>query len=260
MRIHQESIPDVDRYIANEGSFELADKIPQYERYLNFVGKVRKVKPGMRILEVGTGTGWFPILCRVNGLECKGLEISPQLIAVGMDIGKRNGVVPDIELGNIEDDDIGSGIYDVVIASSVFEHVEYWRKGLEKVYRALKPGGTLFFESTNKFMVTEASGEYAKLPLYGWLPDWARYRFRQAVQGRQVMKLGIDFNQFTYPLLRRTFKEIGFRQVLDVVDLVDPEPMSGLKRSVTSVSRAFPPARWSVLTFVIPATTFVCTK
>ena len=36
------------------------------------------------------------------------------------------------------------------------------------------------------------------------------------------MKLGIDFTQFTYPLLRRTFKEIGFRRVLDVVDLVDP--------------------------------------
>ena len=35
------------------------------------------------------------------------------------------------------------------------------------------------------------------------------------------MKLGIDFTQFTYPLLRQTFKEIGFRRVLDVVDLVD---------------------------------------
>ncbi len=129
-----------------------------------------------------------------------------------------------------------------------------------KVYKALKPACALFFESTNKFMVSEASGEYAKLPLYGWLPDWARYRFRQAVQGEQVMKLAVDFNRFTYTLLRRTFQEIGFRRVLDVVDLVDPAPMPSLKRSATNVSRAFPPARWSALTFAIPATTFACTN
>ena len=70
-----------------------------------------------------------------------------------MEIGKRNGIVPDIELGNVEDTDIGKDRYDVIIASSVFEHVEYWRRGLEKVYTALKPNGALFFESTNKYML-----------------------------------------------------------------------------------------------------------
>jgi SAM-dependent methyltransferase len=260
MQIHQESIREIDRYIAQEGSYRLADKIPYYERYLNYIGKVKKVEPGMRILEVGTGTGWFPILCKANGLDCKGLEISPQLLALGMQIGKQNGIVPDIELGNIEDGKVGVETYDVIVASSVFEHVEHWRRGLERVYAALKPGGVLFFESTNKYMLISPSPEYPKLPLYGYLPNWARYRFRQSVHGKDIMKLGIDFTQFTHPLLRRTFREIGFRKVLDIIDLVDIDRLSPAKRIVTKMSRAFAPARWFVLTFLMEATTFVCSK
>ncbi len=109
MRVYQETIPDIDRYLANYGSYELKDKTPEYERYLSYVGKLRKVDASMRILEVGTGTGWFPLLCKANGLQCKGLEISPQLIEFAMQMGKRNGIVPDIELGNVEDNDIGVG-------------------------------------------------------------------------------------------------------------------------------------------------------
>jgi ubiquinone/menaquinone biosynthesis C-methylase UbiE len=149
--------------------------------------------------------------------------------------------------------------YDVVIASSVFEHVEHWRSGLAKIYKALKPGGAMFFESTNKFSFAK-SGEFHKVPLYGWLPDAARYRLRMATHGKDIMKLGIDFNQFRHSLLRREFKKLGFRKVLDVVDLVDADRLSPLKRSVTLASRTLPPVRSLLLTFVMPATTFVCQK
>jgi hypothetical protein len=48
--------------------------------------------------------------------------------------------------------------------------------------------------------------------------------------------------------------------VLDVVDLLDPARLPPAKRSVTKVSRSFSPARWLVLTFIMQATTFVCSK
>jgi 2-polyprenyl-3-methyl-5-hydroxy-6-metoxy-1,4-benzoquinol methylase len=259
LRVHQETIPEIDRYLANYGSYELKDKTPEYERYLSYVGRIRKVDSSMQILEVGTGTGWFPLLCKANGLQCKGLEISPQLVDCAMQVGKRNGIVPDIELGNVEDNDIGVEQYDVIIASNVFEHVEHWRSGLAKLYQALKPGGAMFFESTNKFSFAK-SGEFPQFPLYGWLPNWARYRLRMVTHGKDVMKLGIDFNQFRHGLLRREFKKLGFRKVLDVVDLVDADRLAPLKRRVTLASRTLPPVRSLLLTFVMPATTFVCQK
>ncbi|MGA2770181.1 MAG: hypothetical protein ABSG26_05135 [Bryobacteraceae bacterium] len=50
------------------------------------------------------------------------------------------------------------------------------------------------------------SSEYRGVPLYGWLPNALRYRLRVAVHAPDIMKLGIDFNQFTYFGLRRVFK------------------------------------------------------
>ena len=260
MRVHNEKLGEVDRYIRNFGHQELSGKIPEYERVIRYLEKARKIDSHTRILEIGTGTGWFPILCQLNGLHCKGLDISPQLIELAMDLGRRHGIVPDIELGNVEVDDIGVEKYDAIIASSVFEHIEFWRPALTNIYRALRPGGALFFESSNKYMLNFGAGEFGGFPFYGWLPDRARYELRKVTHGKDVMKLGIDFHQFTYPQLRRAFGETGFRKILDVIDLLDIEGRKGLKRRVLSAAKSSRPMRRLVLTLFVDATTFVCRK
>ena len=256
MKIHYEELPEIRRYIKNQQHYGLQGKVAQYERYLRLIGKARKVDPATRMLEVGTGTGWFPLLCKANGLQCKGLEISPQLIKVAMELGAENGIVPDLALGNVEDTDIGTGEYDVIIASAVFEHVEKWYEGRTRIYRALRPGGVLFFESTNKFSLKPTE---FPIPFYGSLPDSLRYRLRIMVQGPEIMKLGIDFHQFRYGLLRRTFREVGFSRYLDSVDLSDLGRLHGLKRAMMSAAKRNAWARALLLTFV-DATTLVCTK
>ena len=208
------------------------------------------------MIEIGTGSGSFPILCKLSGLQCEGLEISPQLVEHAHKWGKDLGAEPDIRLGNLEDEDLGENVYDVIIASSVFEHVEFWRPGLEKLYRALKPGGALFFESTSKWSIK--SGELPPMPCYGWLPNWARYGLRKMIHGRDIMKLGIDFHQFTYIGLRRAFKQIGFSQCHDIVDI----------RSGTNTGRTAPLLNAAhrsrlvrePLLLLLEATTFVCIK
>jgi 2-polyprenyl-3-methyl-5-hydroxy-6-metoxy-1,4-benzoquinol methylase len=257
VRVHQETLSDTDRYIETTKSQTLADMMSTFQQYLRLIGKVRIPNPDTRILEIGVGTGWFPLICKTKGWNCKGLEISPQLIEVAMETGRAHGVVPDIELGNIEESDIGREQYDIIVASSVFEHVELWRDGLEKVYAALKPGGVLYFESTNKFSFT--SGEYQGVPLYGWLPNKLRYKLRIMVQGPDVMKLGIDFNQFTYFGLRRAFRQIGFKTIYDRVDIADVDRMAGWKRRIMLAARGNRLLR-TVMLFFMEATTFVCVK
>lgn len=218
----------------------------------------KEITPETNILEVGTGTGWFPLLCKQQGLRCKGLEISPQLIEVAKEIGRRYGIEPDIELGNLEDYALPPDHYDVVLASSVFEHVENWQSGVFKLWKTLKQGGLLYFESTNKFSLT--SGEYQGIPLYGWLPNAWRYGLRKAVHGRDIMKLGIDFHQFTHSCLRSEFEEVGFSKVFDRVDVADEDHVSsGLRRNVVRIAKKLPAARNLALTFA-EATRFVCIK
>ena len=258
MEIHYEAPADVAKYIDTHKGISLEQKIPQFEGLLRPVRRFKELTPETKILEVGTGSGWFPMLCQLKGLQCKGLEISPQLIEMAKEVGRQHGITPDIELGNLEDYPLPESYYDVVMCSSVFEHVQDWRTGVHKIYRTLRPGGVLYFESTNKFSFT--SGEYAKIPLYGWLPNWLRYTLRKMIHGKDIMKLGIDFHQFTHGGLRKEFEKAGFSRVLDRVDVADASQVStSFRARIVRWAKRFWPVKALALTFA-EATRFICIK
>jgi SAM-dependent methyltransferase len=257
MRIHEEEPGAIREYIDKHRDVAIEDEEPTFQHYMARVTKFKNIDASTRMLEIGIGTGWFPVLCKVKGLSCKGLEISPHLLEYAKALGAQCGVEPDLELANIEDYDLGKEQYDVIIASSVFEHVEHWEVGLKKVFDALKPGGVLFFESTNKFSFRSAEFHF---PLYGWLPDAARYRLRMAVQGPDIMHLGIDFNQFRYGQLRRVFKKLGFSRVVDRVELADLSTKTGWKRSLLAAAQKSALLKTVMHTFIVEVTTFICVK
>jgi SAM-dependent methyltransferase len=235
------------------------DMESEFNTVMKLVGQYKPLIPGTRLLEIGTGTGWFQVRCKQQGIACRGLEIDADLAASGIELGRRHGVGVQIQVGSIEATDIGVAQYDVIVANSTFEHVEGWRLGLAKVAAALKPGGVFFFGSTNKFSFK--SGEYW-VPLYGWLPDGCRYALRRALQGDDIMQWGIDFNQFTYPLLRRYFKELGFSRVLDRADVLDPENLNNptpFKKAVLRSLKKSSVLKHTVLCFSHD-TLFVCIK
>jgi len=196
MKIHYD-LRHVDEYVKQQSRIGLEDLEYQFENTIKRISKFKRIDSDTRILEVGTGSGWFPILCKKSGIFCEGLEICSQFVEYGKTFGKKYGIEPNIKLGNIEEADIGISKYDIVIALSTFEHVEHWQKGIQRIYDALKPSGLFYFYSTNKFSLR--SGEYP-FPFYGWLPNTWRYRIRIVRQGEDIMKLGVDFNQFSkYP-------------------------------------------------------------
>jgi SAM-dependent methyltransferase len=259
MKIWTEELSDATRYLQNQRHITLEDRERAYFCLMGRIQKFKTIDKTTKFLEIGIGTGWFPILCKKNGLSCKGLEINQQLIRYAIDFGQQYGIIPDVELGNIEESEIGVSRYDVIIASSVFEHVEHWQQGIKKAFDALQPGGLFYFDSTNKFSIL--SGEY-RLPFYSWLPDSWRYQLRKSRQGSDIMKLGIDFNQFTYPQLSNYFNKVGFSRVISLLDIVDPSSInnpSQLKKTVLQIVKHTGPIKPLVLLFA-PLTLFICIK
>ncbi|HKZ00908.1 MAG TPA: class I SAM-dependent methyltransferase [Pyrinomonadaceae bacterium] len=258
MHIHYEELTDVTRYIESHADLTLEDNKSTSENILRNLRRYSALDQHSRLLEIGIGMGWFQIYCRQQGLNIEGLEISPQLAEVARQIGRRYEQELDLKVGNIEQFDLGSNNYDAIIASSVFEHVEDWKSGVRKLFEALRPGGILYFDSTNKFSLV--SGEY-NFPLYGWLPDSWRYRLRIARQGPDIMQLGIDFHQFTHSRLRRYFKKVGFAKVMDFVDFKDlsSNGLAQWKRAVYRTLKKVRPLKHVALTFA-PATIFICVK
>ena len=260
MKIPQQDNTHITRYIRTRRRIRLEDREEMFRDKMRLINMFHKVDENSNILEVGSGTGWFAIYCKMKGISCKGLEISPQLVEYAMEWGREYDIEPDIELANIETTDIGKDVYDAVFANSVFEHVEDWEEGIRRIYEALKPGGVMYFLSTNKFSFT--SGEYPTVPLYGWMPNELRYYIRRTFQDHDIMELGIDFHQFTYPGLRRAFKKVGFSQVLDPIQMFDPNNLNNpraWKKVTLHVLKRVSPFKHIVLTFV-PVTTFICVK
>jgi SAM-dependent methyltransferase len=249
----------VAEYLDERKETFLNENEEEFHTVMKLVRQYKTITPDTQLLELGTGTGWFQIRCQQEGIACRGLEIDPDLAACAIELGQRHGINPQIQVGSIETTDIGVAKYDIIVASFVFEHVEDWRLGLAKVAAALKPGGLFFFGSTNKFSFRQ--GEYW-IPLYGWLPDSCRYAVRRALQGDAIMEWGIDFNQFTYPLLRRHFTQLGFSRVLDRADVLDPDNLNNptmAKQAVLRLLKRSPWLKHSLLWFSFN-TMFICIK
>jgi SAM-dependent methyltransferase len=258
MKVHHD-LRIIEGYLSNQRKLTLQHFLPIFENTLKRIQKFKKIVRGTKILEVGTGSGWFPILCKKHGISCEGVEICPQLVDYAFEIGKRNGIEPDIRLGNIEDEDIGYSKYDIIIALSTFEHVEHWQQGLRKIYNALRPGGLFYFYSTNRFSLR--SGEY-NIPFYGWLPDRWRYRIRILRSGEEIMKLGIDFNQFNHFQLKRFFLGLGYERVIDQFEIIGSSDLiqhKWWKVVILKLVRCVKPLRWLGSVFA-PGTCFICIK
>ena len=227
-----------------------------FDSILSTVRRFKKIDEKTRILEIGSGMGWFQIYCNKQNINCESIEISPELVKQSRKLCRLSGFDSKIRVGNVESYDLGKEIYDIIITMSVFEHVELWRKGLLNVFRSLKPGGILHFTSTNKFC--PIPDEYP-MAFYGYLPDKVRYWLRKRSEGPEIMKLGIDFNQFTYTQLKMFFKKVGFREVYDMSSLKFSNLANPTKKKAMFLTLMKTPLKEFILNFV-PSTLFICKK
>jgi len=118
-----------------------------FEANLDFIDQTGELKPGIRILEIGTGTGALLSELRNAGLDVVGVEINPTHIAKAHE---RFGDLPITKVDGVElpfDDDT----FDVVISFDVFEHIPDPDAHCREVTRVLKPGGRYLMQTPNKW-------------------------------------------------------------------------------------------------------------
>lgn len=236
----------------------MTDHERSFDAIVAIVELFRPIGPKTAMYEVGAGLGWFEVICARRGLQCSAIEPNPVVREAALKLAELHGVTVEIGSSSVETVDLGRERYDVVIATSVFEHVQRYGLGLAKIYDALRPGGVLYFFSTNKF--SPRSGEFLEFPLYGWLPYSIRRRIRVSRQGPDIVRsCGIDFNQFTYWGLSRHLKSLGFSQVFDRFEYLPIERLGPRKAIVMRAIRASPVLRLLARTFDT-GTSFICVK
>ena len=106
------------------------------------------LREGERVLEVGCGTGVLSLLAKMlvgDGGAVEAIDIAPKMVARARQKAEKAGLLINFSVASIDELPYRDGIFDAVISSLMFHHLplRIKERGLEEVYRVLKPGGRL---------------------------------------------------------------------------------------------------------------------
>jgi 2-polyprenyl-3-methyl-5-hydroxy-6-metoxy-1,4-benzoquinol methylase len=105
-----------------------------------------KLRPGIRALEIGCGTGLFTEMFARSEAQLVAVDISGDLLKRA----RGRGLPPERVLfleKRFEDCDV-EGPFDAVIGNSILHHLDL-DSALPRIYSLLKPGGTMSFAEPN---------------------------------------------------------------------------------------------------------------
>src|SRR4029077_10448138 len=101
---------------------------------------------GMRVLELGCGTGYFTRELARSGADIVAIDISPELLEIARSNCSEQNVRYEVQ--NAYRLSYPAAAFDSVVGSSVLHHLEI-EEALREIYRVLKPGGTIYFTEPN---------------------------------------------------------------------------------------------------------------
>jgi SAM-dependent methyltransferase len=115
-------------------------------RRAELIAQGANLRPGMRVLEIGCGSGMFTAMFAQTGAQLIAVDISPDLIALAKARKLPSDQVRFFEK-RFEDCDV-DGPFDAIIGSSVLHHLEI-NAAVSRIRSLLKPGGVMSFAEPN---------------------------------------------------------------------------------------------------------------
>jgi SAM-dependent methyltransferase len=100
-------------------------------------------KPGERILDVATGTGWTSRLLAARGAKVTGVDIAAELLAAARMKGQSNGLAIEYELGDAEALPFADATFDAITSTFGVMFVSRPEAAASELARVCRPGGRI---------------------------------------------------------------------------------------------------------------------
>ena len=110
--------------------------LAEFQKYLP------KWRP-LRILDVGTGTGFFACILAAEGYETTGIDLTPEMIEHAEHMAAVLGVDASFLIMDAEETDFPDESFDVLVTRNLTWTLPHIARAYREWYRLLKPGGVL---------------------------------------------------------------------------------------------------------------------
>ena len=129
-------------YKENKGKF-----IDKVETDLAF--KMLKIDKGMKILDIGCGTGNFSIKLAKMGCQVTGIDVSEVMLEIAR--AKASEEVLQIEFINMDATDLRfrDSEFDIVVSMAAIEFISDVKRVVEGIFRVAKSGGQVLIGTIN---------------------------------------------------------------------------------------------------------------
>ena len=97
----------------------------------------------LRILDVGTGTGFFACLLAEQGHETTGIDLTPEMIDHAEHMAAVLGVDASFTIMDAEEPEFEAESFDVLVTRNLTWTLPHIEKAYREWFRVLKPGGVL---------------------------------------------------------------------------------------------------------------------
>jgi 2-polyprenyl-6-hydroxyphenyl methylase/3-demethylubiquinone-9 3-methyltransferase len=224
---------------------QVIEDYPGTETWIETI--VGRVEPFMTrprpwsVLDVGAAQGRSLVALAKLGHDAHGVEPSPDALRVAGEFAAHSGVTIDIRHGFAESIPFPDGSFDLVIATSVIEHVGDVRATLREVARVLRPEGIFWF-SVSSAMSPSSQNEIRRFPGFGWYPDRLKRRIMYWARDNKPELIGHTqwpaINWFTPWKAKALLHEAGFEGVVDRWQLRGATEDTGLRgRAIGTVKQ-----------------------